>query len=289
MSDNPAMIQFEDIEKRLAVIGKDRAWLAKESKRSPGSIRSALAPNAHIKQRSSLLQKALTDAIEREEATQSGATSTQSRTPPGYSEIFLTNEEYDIADKASRLVNSPTMAAFCRDAIQAEAQRIIERSAIASHPSHWIDLCGGIAAGSPISSDAPHEPIPVANAYPTDCYALRVFGHSMEPKIADGSTIVVQRLAAGNHPKQGKFVVYSDAYGLSLKKLAYRKAKAGEEANSLGKVAILESTNPDFPEVQTMDGGRIEAVFVASISPENILAPITLVPDSKIPSVEKQA
>lgn len=233
--------------------------------------------------------KVMLDAIEREEAAQSGTAAIQSRTPPGYSEIFLTNEEYDLADKASRLVNSPTMAAFCRDAIQAEAQRIIERSAIASHPSHWIDLCGGIAAGSPISSDAPHEPIPVANAYPADCYALRVFGHSMEPKIADGSTIVVQRLAAGTHPKQGKFVVYSDAYGLSLKKLAYRKAKAGEEANSLGKVAILESTNPDFPEVQTMDGGRIEAVFVASISPENILAPIALVPDSKIPSIEKQA
>jgi SOS-response transcriptional repressor LexA len=212
--------------------------------------------------------------------------------------IKTTPEENEAWSKAA-LAKGQILADWAITAIQSvyqaeqeETQRIIARSSIpplASHPSHWIDLCGGIAAGSPISSDAPHEPIPVANAYPTDCYALRVFGHSMEPKIADGSTIVVQRLTAGNHPKQGKFVVYSDAYGLSLKKLAYRKAKAGEEANSLGKVAILESTNPDFPEVQTMDGGRIEAVFVASISPENILSPITLVPDSKIPSVEKQA
>ena len=212
--------------------------------------------------------------------------------------IKTTPEENEAWSKAA-LAKGQILADWAITAIQSvyqaeqeETQRIIARSSIpplASHPSHWIDLCGGIAAGSPISSDAPHEPIPVANAYPTDCYALRVFGHSMEPKIADGSTIVVQRLTAGTHPKQGKFVVYSDAYGLSLKKLAYRKAKAGEEANSLGKVAILESTNPDFPEVQTMDGGRIEAVFVASISPENILSPITLVPDSKIPSVEKQA
>jgi SOS-response transcriptional repressor LexA len=212
--------------------------------------------------------------------------------------IKTTPEENEAWSKAA-LAKGQILADWAITAIQSvyqaeqeETQHIIARSSIpplASHPSHWIDLCGGIAAGSPISSDAPHEPIPVANAYPIDCYALRVFGHSMEPKIADGSTIVVQRLTAGNHPKQGKFVVYSDAYGLSLKKLAYRKAKAGEEANSLGKVAILESTNPDFPEVQTMDGGRIEAVFVASISPENILSPITLVPDSKIPSVEKQA
>lgn len=212
--------------------------------------------------------------------------------------IKTTPEENEAWSKAA-LAKGQILADWAITAIQSvyqaeqeETQRIIARSSIpplASHPSHWIDLCGGIAAGSPISSDAPHEPIPVANAYPTDCYALRVFGHSMEPKIADGSTIVVQRLAAGTRPKQGKFVVYSDAYGLSLKKLAYRKAKAGEDANSLGKVAILESTNPDFPEVQTMDGGRIEAVFVASISPENILAPIALVPDSKIPSIEKQA
>lgn len=258
------MIQFQDIEKRLAVIGKDRAWLAKESKRSPGSIRSALAPNAHIKQRSALLQKALTDAIEREEAAQSGAVAIQSKTPPGYSEIFLSDEEYDLADKASRLVNSPTMAAFCRDAIQAEAQRIIERFAItpiASHPSHWLDLCGGIAAGAPISSDASHEPIPVDREYPENHYALRVFGKSMETKIPDSSTIVVKRWKEG-FPKKGTIVVYSDGHGSTLKVFGYREGTADEHKDAMGNVPILRSLNKSFPEVQTMDGGRIEAVFV---------------------------
>jgi hypothetical protein len=64
------MIQFEDIEKRLKGIGKDRKWLADNSGRSYDSIRTALAKRAAPKSRSALLQKALTDAIEREESEQ---------------------------------------------------------------------------------------------------------------------------------------------------------------------------------------------------------------------------
>lgn len=64
------MIPFEDIETRLKGIRKDRKWLAENSGRSYDSIRTALAKNAAPKSRSTLLQKALTDAIEREEAEQ---------------------------------------------------------------------------------------------------------------------------------------------------------------------------------------------------------------------------
>lgn len=66
----PPMIPFDEIDARLAAIGKNRVWLAEKSGRSPSSIRSALAPNAADKQRSALLQKALTDAIESEERAQ---------------------------------------------------------------------------------------------------------------------------------------------------------------------------------------------------------------------------
>lgn len=65
------MIPFEEIDARLSAIGKNRAWLAEITGRSAGSIRSALAPNAEDKHRSALLQKALSDAIEREEQQQS--------------------------------------------------------------------------------------------------------------------------------------------------------------------------------------------------------------------------
>jgi hypothetical protein len=64
------MIPFEEIDSRLALIGKKRAWLSEATGRSQGSIRSALAANASEKHRSALLQKALTDAIEGEERRQ---------------------------------------------------------------------------------------------------------------------------------------------------------------------------------------------------------------------------
>jgi SOS-response transcriptional repressor LexA len=132
-------------------------------------------------------------------------------------------------------------------------------------PRHWLDLVGGIAAGAPILSDVPAAPIPSPREYGPDHYALRVFGRSMEPRVRDGATIVVQRLPDGHTPRQGNLVVYSDGHGLTLKELAYRKARAGEEGNSLGRVAVLRSLNPEFPEVQTMEGGRVEAVFVETL------------------------
>lgn len=64
------MIPFDQIDARLEQIGKSRAWLAENTGRSPGSIRAALAPNAVPKQRTALLQKALTDAIEKEQERQ---------------------------------------------------------------------------------------------------------------------------------------------------------------------------------------------------------------------------
>jgi hypothetical protein len=130
---------------------------------------------------------------------------------------------------------------------------------------YWLDQHGGIAAGAPIDVVA-WEPVPVAKEYPEDHYALRVFGRSMEPKIKDGSLIVVREI--GPHegtPKQGTIVVYSDANGSTLKEFGYRKATAKddpESVNSMGKVAVLRSLNKEFPDVQTMEGGRITAVFV---------------------------
>lgn len=61
------MIPFDEIDERLKILGKTRVWLAETTKRSAGSIRSALAKNAQKKHRSELLQKALSDAIEAEE------------------------------------------------------------------------------------------------------------------------------------------------------------------------------------------------------------------------------
>jgi hypothetical protein len=64
------MIPFDEIDQRLEKLGRNRKWLVEATGRSDHAIRSALAPNATSKSRSALLQKALTDAIEREEMDQ---------------------------------------------------------------------------------------------------------------------------------------------------------------------------------------------------------------------------
>lgn len=62
------MIPFDEIDIRLEQLGQNRAWLSEASGRKPDSIRVALAPNAPSSKRSELLQKSLSDAIEKEES-----------------------------------------------------------------------------------------------------------------------------------------------------------------------------------------------------------------------------
>lgn len=131
--------------------------------------------------------------------------------------------------------------------------------------TYWLDLVGGVAAGSPISSDLVIEPIPVGKEYPEDHYALVVSGRSMEPKISDRATIVVRKWDRARTPKKGSIVVYHDGHGATLKEFGYRAATAKDDpeiVNTMGKVAVLRSLNPAFPQVQTMEGGRIDAEFV---------------------------
>ncbi len=62
------MVRFEEMTPRLKALGLKPAWLAKESGRALQSIYCALAPNAAARYRSEFLQRALSEAIEREES-----------------------------------------------------------------------------------------------------------------------------------------------------------------------------------------------------------------------------
>jgi SOS-response transcriptional repressor LexA len=278
------VIPFEEIDKRLEAIGKDRAWLAEVSRRSAGSIRAALAPNALAKSRSKLLQIALSEAIEKEEAYQRKGEVLPDRitieVDPADFEAFneaalaesLTVKRWMIsklneAAAAAKIVPMARQAWQTMDAPSRVADSDEEPGGPArideekTRGGYWIDGHGGIAAGAPIDA-VQWEPIPSSKEYPEDHYALKVFGHSMEPRIKDGATIVVREWHDQGFPKKGTIVVYSDANGSTLKELGYRAAKAGEEGNAFGKVAVLKSINPAYSEVQTMEGGRIDAVFV---------------------------
>lgn len=134
-----------------------------------------------------------------------------------------------------------------------------------SPPAFWIDLHGGIAAGARISSDIQPEPVRVSRDYPADHYALKVFGRSMEPKVRDGALIVVKHWHGRGFPRKGTIVAYSDSQGATLKEFGYRKAQPGEDADSFGNVPVLRSLNKEFPDVQTLEGGRIDAVLVETV------------------------
>jgi hypothetical protein len=125
------MIPFDAIDSILKSLGKDRPWLVHQSKRSASAIRSALAPNATTQHRSPLLQKALTDAIEREQSAQAESHRHQFQPAPdiptGHTAIYLTGQTYEEAERASRIAGTPTLAAFCHDVIQTQARLIIER------------------------------------------------------------------------------------------------------------------------------------------------------------------
>lgn len=191
---------------------------------------------------------------------------------------LLGEPQYSFADakvirKAMVQEGYTSLRDFVRDAVVANARRImgakdkiVEMRAEAENPPQagdrfWAKLLGGIAAGAPIEA-VEEEEIPVGKAYPDDHYALRVFGKSMEPKIPDESVIIVKRWKDMGFPKKGTIVVYSDRNGSSLKEFGYRPAEEGDENASLGKVPVLRSINPAFPNVQTMEGGRIDAVLV---------------------------
>jgi transcriptional regulator with XRE-family HTH domain len=127
---------------------------------------------------------------------------------------------------------------------------------------HTIIRRGSVAAGGKSSADVEEEDMPSSKNYPSTHYALRVLGQSMEPTIPDGSLIVVKAFKDQGFPKKGSIVVYNDGYGATLKLFDYRKAEEGDEHQRLGKIPVLKSINPDFPDVETLEGGRIDAVFV---------------------------
>lgn len=132
------MIPWNDIDSRLAGLGKDRAWLASQTGYSDGHIRTVLAPSSS--RRTERIQLILSKAIEDEESRQSH----KAELPPGVHELWLSAEDLHRADMAARKVEAPSLTAFCRDAIQFRAREILAREA------------GKLHVGSLPESASPH-------------------------------------------------------------------------------------------------------------------------------------
>jgi len=140
--------------------------------------------------------------------------------------------------------------------------------------THSVPIISGVAAGSPAMTEVLDE-IELPAGYSSDCSVFTVTGDSMTAEVGvsipDGSLIICTPVLEGL-PRQGSIVVYDDGYGSSLKVLGYRKAVTEQEeenANVFGKLTTLSSLNPDYPEIEIMEGGRVNWKFVGMMPEEN--------------------
>jgi hypothetical protein len=113
------MIPWDQIDQCLEALGKDRVWLSCCTHYTASYLRNVLAPNArHRPERALAL---ISECIEKERDRQKALVSR----PPGMHELWMAPEELNRADLASRLLSYPSLADFCRDAIQRRAREII--------------------------------------------------------------------------------------------------------------------------------------------------------------------
>jgi hypothetical protein len=120
------VIDYQDIPRLLATIGKDRRWLAKQLKLSDNTIRQYLGPKG---KRTAELMEEIEKVITLETARQR---ETQPEAPP-WNVIFQTAEEFDRADRASRILKAERLTDFCRRAILEKADEILAKKARSSY------------------------------------------------------------------------------------------------------------------------------------------------------------
>lgn len=104
------------------------------------------------------------------------------------------------------------------------------------------------AAGSPISAEVTDWD------GAGDTVMVKISGLSMAPLINDGDVIAMKHKKASRNPFMKKGLIYLVSYdgGYTVKRYNTRPATAdekGEEWVERGKVKVLESINPDSPEI----------------------------------------
>jgi hypothetical protein len=127
MSYGGKVIDYQDIPRLLAAAGKDRRWLAKQLRLSDNTIRQYLGPKG---KRTAEFMEDIERVLRLEEARQH---EDKADAPP-WNRIFRTADEFDLADRASRMLKSESFTDFCRGAILMRAQQIIEEKDRSVYP-----------------------------------------------------------------------------------------------------------------------------------------------------------
>jgi len=119
--------EHQEIRRRLAVIGKDRKWLAKQLKKSEETVRQYLQPKG---KRTKELMEDIERVIVLEEARQR---ENQADAPP-WNVLFQTADEFDRVDRASRAVKAESVIEFCRGVLLRRADEILAEKSRGVYP-----------------------------------------------------------------------------------------------------------------------------------------------------------
>lgn len=155
--------------------------------------------------------------------------------------------------------SSITNAAKEKDAVRKKFTPV-EPLPAASFLDQSVPVIGNIAAGALTPGD--NIPYQIKTDYQLGKgeYVLRVEGKSMEPVIPDGSLVVMRKHTIPPIPKVGTIVEYNDERGVTLKKLGRKKNP------ETGKMEyVLHPLNPDFGDIEPMDGGKISGIYVETL------------------------
>lgn len=128
------------------------------------------------------------------------------------------------------------------------------RESDAGNMEYEAEILGNIAAGNLMEGDSVLEPVKIYRPLKQGEYIVRVNGRSMEPKIMDGSLIVLKKYYGPDMPKTGTIVEYNDGRGVTLKRLGKHEG-----------AYTLESVNPHYPDIEPMDGGCISALYMETL------------------------
>ena len=242
----------EDVKKWLKAIGKDRFWLAEQCGTTKRTVDDWLSTGRAIPAKAVLIIQKLMN----------GETESSPRLV-----IEFTDEEWSIICEAMK-AHKETFLEFVNAALQnaakekeAARKKFVPVEAAVESLDYKAQIMGNTAAGKPADGATILQDIIIGRPLGKDEYVLHVSGNSMEPKIPDGSLVVVREYKDYLFPKIGTLVVYNEGNDYTLKKLARRKNPETGETEY-----ILKSINPAYKDVEPIAEGKISAVYVETIN-----------------------
>jgi len=121
------VIEPQEIRRQLAALGKNQAWLAKQLKLSDNTVRQYMGPKG---KRTPEFQEQVVRILALEAARQQEV---RADAPP-WNQVFDTADEFDRADRASRVIGAESLKEFCRETILAKADDILAKKKRGKYP-----------------------------------------------------------------------------------------------------------------------------------------------------------